>query len=76
MLIRLQNYNLASPPTRRFCTHVEAAIRGAVGAALALVETPYQDAGRRLRVETPDGLIGAVVAKLPFEKQEEENEAP
>ena len=35
-------------------------------AALALVETPYQDVGRRLRVETPDGMIDAVVVKLPL----------
>lgn len=41
-------------------------------AALALVETPYQDVGRRLRVETPDGLIDAMVAKLPLEREPEE----
>lgn len=35
-------------------------------AALALVETPYQDEGRKLRVETPDGLIDGVVARLPL----------
>ncbi len=44
-------------------------------AALALVETPYQDVGRRLKVETPNGLIDAVVAKLPLEKEPEEEEA-
>lgn len=52
----------------RWCPGVES------HAALALVETPYQDAGRRLRVETPDGLINAVVARLPLEKEEEEAE--
>lgn len=47
----------------RWCPGVES------HAALALVETPYQDVGRKLRVETPDGLINAVVAKLPLEKE-------
>lgn len=41
-------------------------------AALALIETPYQEVGRRLKVETPDGMIHAVVAKLPLQKQPEE----
>ena len=35
-------------------------------AALALVEKPYRDAGRKLRVETPDGLIDGVVTALPL----------
>ena len=41
-------------------------------AALAMIETPYQDVGRKLRVETADGMINAVVVKLPLEKPEEE----
>lgn len=45
-------------------------------AALALIETPYQDVGRRLKVETPEGLIDAVVAKLPLEKEEPEEALP
>jgi len=54
----------------RWCPGVES------HAALALVETPYQDVGRRLRVETPDGLINAVVARLPLEKEPEDEETP
>ena len=52
----------------RYCPGIEGY------AALALVETPYQDAGRKLRVETPDGLIDAVVTRLPLEKKQEEPE--
>ena len=37
-------------------------------AALALVEKPYSDAGRKLRVETDDGLINGEVVKLPLVK--------
>ena len=36
--------------------------------ALALVEKPYSDAGRKLRVETDDGLINGEVVKLPLVK--------
>ncbi len=50
----------------RYCPGIEGY------AALALIETPYQEVGRRLRVETPDGMIDAVVAKLPLEKEPEE----
>jgi len=50
----------------RYCPGIEGY------AALALIETPYQEAGRKLKVETPDGLISAVVAKLPLEKEKEE----
>jgi len=50
----------------RYCPGIEGY------AALALIETPYQDAGRKLKVETPDGLIGAVVTKLPLKKEPEE----
>ena len=52
----------------RYCPGIEGY------AALALVETPYQDAGRRLKVETPGGMIDAVVAKLPLQKKPETEE--
>ena len=52
----------------RYCPGIEGY------AALALIETPYQEVGRKLRVETPDGLINAVVAKLPLKKEEEPSE--
>ena len=43
--------------------------------ALALVEKPYQDVGRKLRVELPDRMIEACVAALPFRPEEpQENE--
>jgi glycine cleavage system aminomethyltransferase T len=35
-------------------------------AALALVEKPYSEVGRRLRVENGDALLEAQVAQLPF----------
>jgi len=38
-------------------------------AALALVEKPYRDAGRKLRVETPEGLIDGVVTTLPLVRE-------
>ena len=41
--------------------------------ALALVEKPYQDVGRKLRVENGDELIEAYVAALPFQKEEEQD---
>ncbi len=50
----------------RYCPGIEGY------AALALIETPYQDVGRKLKVETPDGMIDAVVAKLPLQKETEE----
>lgn len=53
----------------RYCQGIEGY------AALALIETPYQEVGRKLKVETPDGLIDAVVAKLPLEKEETAEEA-
>lgn len=40
--------------------------------ALALVEKPYQDVGRKLRVENGEELIDAYVSALPFRKPEEE----
>lgn len=48
----------------RYCHGIEGY------AALALIETPYQEVGRKLKVETPDGMIDAVVAKLPLKKEE------
>ncbi len=38
-------------------------------AAMALVEKPYREAGRRLCVETADGLIEGVVTALPLVKE-------
>ena len=35
-------------------------------AALALVETPYQDVGRTLRVEQDGQLLVSKVTQLPF----------
>lgn len=43
-------------------------------AALALVETPYQDVGSRLRVECGDRLITGYVAALPFELVSDEED--
>jgi len=43
--------------------------------ALALVEKPYQDVGRRLKVEYGDELITAYVAPLPFPAGESEADA-
>ena len=43
--------------------------------ALALVEKPYQDLGRRLKVEYGDELITAYVAQLPFQAGESEEDA-
>lgn len=43
-------------------------------AAVAMLEKPYQDAGRKLRVELPDRLIGAVVEELPLKEKEAEPE--
>lgn len=43
-------------------------------AALALVETPYQDAGSRLSVECGDRLIKGHVAALPFELAPDEDD--
>ena len=40
----------------------------------ALIETPYQEVGRKLKVETPHGLINAVVARLPLQKEPEPEE--
>lgn len=37
-----------------------------VSAALALVETPYRETGRTLRVENGDQLLEATVVELPF----------
>jgi len=42
--------------------------------ALALVEKPYQDVGRRLRVECADRMIEAYVSALPFRPEEKEEE--
>ena len=42
--------------------------------ALALVEKPYQDAGRRLKVECGDELITAYVSALPFPAGEAETD--
>ena len=53
----------------RYCPGIEGY------AALALIETPYQEVGRKLKVETPDGMIGAVVARLPLQKEEPEEAA-
>ena len=43
-------------------------------AALALVETPYQDVGSKLKVECGDRLIQGHVAVLPFELLPDEEE--
>ena len=43
--------------------------------ALALVEKPYQDVGRRLMVEGEDRMIEAHVSALPFKPMEETEEA-
>jgi len=53
----------------RYCPGIEGY------AALALIETPYQEVGRKLKVETPGGMISAVVAKLPLQKEEPEEAA-
>ena len=42
--------------------------------ALALVEKPYQDVGRRLKVELADRMIDAYVSALPFTPEEETEE--
>ena len=43
--------------------------------ALALVEKPYQDVGRRLKVECGEELLQAQVAALPFEAGEEQDDS-
>lgn len=43
-------------------------------AALALVETPYQDVGSKLKVECGEKLIQGYVAALPFELLPDEEE--
>ena len=42
--------------------------------ALALVEKPYQDVGRKLKVEYGDELITAYVSALPFKAGEAEED--
>ena len=42
--------------------------------ALALVEKPYQDIGRKLKVECGDELITAHVSALPFKAGEAEQD--